>query len=414
MIIKALNLLIVYRNLLKDSVISALLDFDLKRDRCTYCTFLSELAKTGLTLKEHIINLITYDVNSFTKGEFKDWVWECVKSDLAILNGIANLTSSALKDIISDEETGDLPDFDDVPELKVEDIVNRNTQDISDVLWFSDNWTDEIEKLESYYNINGYGIYSKYKAFIWTGSLTCVSEPDPVRLSDLIDYESERGEIIKNTEYFLKNYPANNMLLYGDRGTGKSTCVKAVLNEFSGRGLRLIEVPVSRLNELPKIISLIKNVPLKFIFFIDDIAFENNADSYTYLKAILEGGIESRPKNAIIYATTNRRNLIKETFSERNGMFSGNQDDEVNASDSIQEKRSLSDRFGIRVTFISPSQQQYFKIVEGILIKRGIHLDGEYIKAEAIKWETLHGGRSPRIAKQLADMIECKVRDNEI
>jgi predicted AAA+ superfamily ATPase len=219
-------------------------------------------------------------------------------------------------------------------------------------------------------------------------------------------YEAERARVIENTLQFLKGFPANNALFYGDRGTGKSSTVKALLNEYYSQGLRMIEVPKTYLTDFPLIISLLKNRPEKFIIFVDDLAFEESGENYNALKAVLEGGLENRPNNVLIYATSNRRHLVKESFKDRAGLQSNNQDDEVRAADNIQEKLSLSDRFGITVTFAAPSQNKYLQIVEGIAEKRNLKFDKEKLYQEALKWQMRYNGRSPRTAKQFIDWVE--------
>ena len=325
------------------------------------------------------------------------------------------------------------------------------------------DWKSLIEPLARFHNKWGYGNFARFRAFVWyrdtnyrnvnytdifsfsnlnnssyvcylngTGStnntnniynisasngshgyLKAIVNPDPIRLTDLIGYETQRQEVLDNTLRFLKGYPANNMLLYGDRGTGKSSTIKALVNKYYDQGLRLVEVPKKYLMDFPDIIRILEGRKHKFIIFIDDLAFEDNEENYTALKAILEGGVKSKPSNVIIYATSNRRHLIKEKFSDRSGLTSGNPDDEIHASDTIQEKLSLADRFGIKVTFSAPDKNEFLKIVEGIAEKRGIKIDKEYLHREALKWELTYNGRSPRTAKQFIDWLEGYLKMRE-
>ncbi len=286
-------------------------------------------------------------------------------------------------------------------------------------LWNTDTTCEStIKGIVDYHAANGSGIFAGHNAFTWqrsdTGSaenrkrpgyLAPVLNPDPVRLSDLIAYESEREEVIKNTEQFLDGHYANNVLLYGDRGTGKSSTVKALLNEYSRRGLRMVEIPKHLLSDFPEIVGLLAGQPHKFILFVDDLSFENNEDSFTALKAVIEGGLEIKPQNVLIYATSNRRHLIRETFSDRAGLQFGGQDDEIRAMDTVQEKLSLSDRFGITVVFASPDKKRYLEIVEKLAQKKGIGLDRETLHREALKWELWYNGRSPRTAQQFINHI---------
>ena len=256
---------------------------------------------------------------------------------------------------------------------------------------------------------NGTGRSTAYTAFVWErydnedeGRLREIKEPDPVRLKDLIGYESQKQEIIENTENFLKGIPANNLLLYGARGTGKSSTVKAILNEYADEGLRLIEVDKEQLGDFTRIIRLLRYKKQKFIIFVDDLVFAENEASYSALKTILEGRVENRPDNILIYATTNRRHLVQEKFSDR---------EDVNYKDTREEKLSLADRFGITISFLAPNQIEFLQIVKGIVESRNIEIDEKELESEALKWEKWHNGRSPRSAVQFANWLEGNVKN---
>lgn len=290
------------------------------------------------------------------------------------------------------------------------------------LLWNTDlTGENTLNSIKAYHAANGSGIFAGHYAFTWqrndtagavgmkhSGCLAPVLNPDPVRLSDLIAYESEREEVIKNTEQFLDGYYANNVLLYGDRGTGKSSTVKALLNEYSCRGLRMLEVPKHLLSDFPEIVRLLAGQPHKFVIFVDDLSFEDNEDNFTALKAVIEGSLESKPQNVLIYATSNRRHLIKEKFSDRAGLQFGGQDDEIRAMDTMQEKLSLSDRFGITVVFASPDKKRFLEIVDKLAEKKGVGIDPETLHKEALKWELWYNGRSPRTAQQFITYISSK------
>nr|MCR5624504.1 ATP-binding protein [Lachnospiraceae bacterium] len=218
-----------------------------------------------------------------------------------------------------------------------------------------------------------------------------------IMLSDLIGYEREKELLLENTKAFVKGKKANNVLLYGDAGTGKSTSVKAILNEFYPMGLRMIEIYKHEFKYLNDVISAIKNRNYRFIIFMDDLSFEEFETEYKYLKAVIEGGLEIRPENVLIYATSNRRHLIRETWGDRADM-----DDELHRSDTVQEKISLSDRFGLKIAYLKPSQKDYFEIVKGIAAKHPeLKVDEEALLAEARKWGISHGGMSGRTAEQM-------------
>ena len=263
------------------------------------------------------------------------------------------------------------------------------------------------ERLERYYRENGCGMYARYRAFIWRDhAIHPVVHPDPTTLRDLKGYEIQRRMAIDNTVSFLVGLPANNCLLYGDRGTGKSSTVKAILNEYYTRGLRVIEMPKESLMDFPRLVDEIAALPMKFIIFIDDLSFSNQDDTYAALKAVLEGGLAARPENALIYATSNRRHLLRETFSDREG-------DEVHKGDTIQESLSLADRFGLSIHFSSPDKWRYLEIVRQLAVQRGLEDHLEELDLLAERWATERGGRSPRCARQFIDDAESKVRRGE-
>ena len=233
-----------------------------------------------------------------------------------------------------------------------------------------------------------------------------VEHPDPIRLSNLKGYEYQRKIAIDNTRAFLDGFEANNMLLYGDRGTGKSSTVKALLNEYSGEGLRMIEIPKEYLRELPDLTGRLACVPMKFIIFIDDLSFSNGDDNFAALKAVLEGGLASRPGNVVIYATSNRRHLLRETFADRNG-------DEVNKADTVQEAVSLSDRFGISLTFLMPDKQHFLDIVSQIADDQGLKVDRQQLLNAAERWALERGARSPRYARQFITDAKARLSRGE-
>ncbi len=267
----------------------------------------------------------------------------------------------------------------------------------------ADDWGECAEPLAEHFRLHGAGRFGRYRAFRWEkGSLKNVPHPDPVSFRDLIGYEKERQPIIANTRRFLKGLPAHHALLYGLPGTGKSSTVKAVSNEMASDGLRLIEVAKEDLGELPRILDILRERGLRFVVFVDDLSFEENEVEYKSLKALLEGSIESPPENVRVYATSNRRNLIRESFSDRdeNG-------DDVHAHDTMHEKQSLAARFGLRVTFPTPDQEKYLEIVCGLVKERGIEAAEEELVEKALLWDRWQSGRSGRTARQFVDELQA-------
>ena len=249
----------------------------------------------------------------------------------------------------------------------------------------------------------GYGIFAHYHVFtLKDGALQPVRHPDTQTLDELPGYEREREQIIANTEALLAEQPASNVLLYGDAGTGKSSTVKAIANACAGRGLRLVEVKKNQLYELPGLIDELAVNPLKFILFIDDLSFTVNDDNFAALKAILEGSVGGRADNVVVYATSNRRHLIKETLSDREG-------DDIHAAETRQELMSLSARFGLTVTFSSPDRDRYLYIVRALADHYGVHIQDPQLSVRAEAFAIRNGGRSARVAKQFIELCKAGV-----
>ncbi len=250
----------------------------------------------------------------------------------------------------------------------------------------------------------GYGMFAKHHVFtVENGSLVPVKYPDPQRLSELPGYEKEREKIIANTRALLAGMPANNVLLYGDAGTGKSSAVKAIANEFAPQGLRLVEVKKNQLYQIPDLMDKLAANPLKFILFIDDLSFTANDDNFAALKAILEGSVGGRARNIAVYATSNRRHLIKETLSDRTG-------DDIHEADTRQELMSLSARFGLTVTFQRPEKARFETILEELARQHHIQMPMDQLLVKAEAFALRAGGRSPRVAKQFIEQCEAGVQ----
>ncbi|WP_298589810.1 ATP-binding protein [uncultured Selenomonas sp.] len=260
---------------------------------------------------------------------------------------------------------------------------------------------DAADAFLNFYRRYGCGEISSCKAFSWNDKehrLQGVERFEALPLADIIGCDRQKRQLTDNTEAFLEGRPANNVLLIGARGTGKSSSVKALAHEYYGRGLRLVQLAKSQLGELPRILAALRGFPSKrFILFLDDLSFEEFETEYKYLKSAIEGGIEVRPKNVLIYATSNRRHLIKESWRDRDRA-----QDELYRQDSMNETVSLSDRFGLIITFLAPDQEQYHAIIAHYLEKDGVRLAPEELRILAHRWELEHSGRSGRTAQQFA------------
>ena len=258
-----------------------------------------------------------------------------------------------------------------------------------------------LKNVAQYYKENGCGIFARYKAFIWRdGDIQPVLHPDRIDMDSFTGYEIQRDMVVNNTKSFIEGKSCNNCLLYGDKGTGKSSTVKAIANEFRKDGLRIVEIPKERLIDFPILVDKIAALPMKFIIFIDDLSFQKQDQSYTTLKAVLEGGLAARPDNALIYATSNRRHIVKESFSDRT-------DDDVNTRDNMQESLSLSDRFGLAVCYSIPGKKEFVDIVCALARQKGINMSDEALEKGAARFALSRGGRSPRCAKQYVESLFC-------
>lgn len=278
-------------------------------------------------------------------------------------------------------------------------VINQELFEVSTTLQENltkcNNVDDFYTILEKFFLTYGVGKFGLNKAFRYENKkIVPIIHIGNGRLNQLIGYETQKQTLRNNTEAFLAGKKANNVLLYGDSGTGKSSSIKALLNEYYKDGLRMIEVYKHQFKDLPKIIQQLQSRNYKFILFMDDLSFEEFEIEYKYLKAVIEGGLEKKPDNILIYATSNRRHIVKQTWSEREDK------DEVNINDAKQEKTSLSSRFGIKILFMHPDRINYLNIVDGLAKQYGLKMDRDELHQKALTWEIRHGGFSGRTAKQ--------------
>ena len=274
----------------------------------------------------------------------------------------------------------------------------------------AENAGEMFDIITDYYRRYGYGALAMNRAFRISDEddelrLLPISNIDNVMLDDLLGYEQQKQELRDNTLAFLKGKKANNVLLYGDAGTGKSTSVKALINEYFDSGLRMIEIYKHQFGKLSAVIKAIKNRNYRFIIFIDDLSFEESELEYKFLKAVIEGGVETKPENVLIYATSNRRHLVKETWKDRNDM---EHDGDIHRSDTIEEKTSLAARFGVTINYSAPTPKEYLEIVRALAKRNNISIDDEELRRIANIWEIRHGGYSGRAAQQLIQYLESR------
>ena len=373
--------LVIFKSLKEKAVVKNLLGFLEKKDIESYCDFVGALYKHSQNLTQYILRLTLENENFYMlrKGEGKktDFLLdECLANELMVIEQLATIPCEELI-----KATG-ADCF--LPRYKTEPID------------FSQVYAQRIREISRY----GYGIYAQYNVFMLKNSaITPVPYPDSIQLSQLSGYEVQRQTVIDNTLALLKGKPANNVLLYGDCGTGKSSTVKAIANEYKNMGLRLIELKKSQLHELPDITETVCKNPLKFIIFIDDLSFTEDDNDFAALKAILEGSVSASADNLVIYATSNRRHLVRETFSSREG-------DEVHLNDTMQEFLSLSDRFGLSVRYSKPDKTLYLKVIDALAEQYGIEKDKDELHKRAEAFAIERGGRSPRTARQFIEYLK--------
>ena len=355
---------------------------------------------SGNLFNSLLTNLLINNENSFTlaikrKKDIAPNLKNVVMNDFKIIYEMFNSDFSSLTSLHQDLINNFIPS---------KPIINQELFEVSNTL--QNNLTDckNVEEfynvLNTFFSIYGVGKYGLNKAFRYENEQICpIIHIGNGRLDQLIGYKTQKQQLKQNTEAFLAGKKANNVLLYGDSGTGKSSSIKALLNEYYKDGLRMIEVYKHQFKYLPRIIQELQSRNYKFILFMDDLSFEEFEIEYKYLKAVIEGGLEKKPDNILIYATSNRRHLVKQTWSDRQDQ------DEINVNDAKQEKTSLSSRFGVKILYTHPNRQNYLDIVDGLAKQYDLKIDHEELHQKALTWEIRHGGFSGRTAKQFINAM---------
>lgn len=379
--------LILLGGVMKDEAFASFCDAVKQEQISSYAKTYALLLEKDETrhFSQHLARVILYDDNLFARRAFSGNLTADIRAayrhDLALLQDIAKLTEDPPEKICSDTE-GEMPQ----------------------ILYGEDNpllggdWASEasLARIEDFYRRNGYGMFIGNKAFTYEkGALHPVRNTSDITLGDLKDYEEEKRAIEDNTINFLRGLPYSDMLLYGDKGTGKSSTIHAMLNKYADQGLRAIEIAKEQIREINAVKELLSSLPFRFFLFIDDLSLEEHDEKVGLLKASLEGSMNEKSANVMIVATSNRRHILKENFSDR--------DNSVHARDTMEEQLSLSDRFGLTVYFSSTGKMEYLSIVRQLSADRGLKLPESELAALAERWALVKGGRSPRRAKQFID-----------
>ncbi|SFT56686.1 hypothetical protein SAMN02910356_01107 [Selenomonas sp. GACV-9] len=424
--------LIIYRKIGKDSILFQLADICRQFQSGSYDAeelsgkVLNEVARlldvatrygfNGNLWHNYLAFLLATTETPFTlvcekKGASDGSVQKFARSDFEVFRKLLDYDFGPLEQALGLDCFSVIENYQAVE--KKEQIYNKSVSDkvreLSDTIEQAKDGADMYRMVTDFYGRYGVGMFGLNKAFrvspnieVTGQLLESITTTGDMRLDDLVGYESQKKRLQDNTEAFVAGRKANNVLLYGDAGTGKSTSIKAILNQYYDQGLRMIEVYKHEFKYLQRIIAQIKNRNYKFIIYMDDLSFEEFEIEYKYLKAVIEGGLEVKPDNVLIYATSNRRHLIRETWNDRPDSV----DPDMHQTDTVQEKLSLSARFGLSIGYFSPSRQEYYDIIKTLARRHPeITLSDEELKAGAVKWEMSHSGVSGRIAQQYINSL---------
>ena len=369
----------------------------------------------GNLWQDHLTYLMANDENSFSKfcekkGTLDGSINELVLHDLAIIKELFQYDFTQLEQGLDVSFVSLIDHF--VPACAKGIVFNKLLRDrmneLSQKLAAANDENEMLKELGNFYADYGVGNFGLHKSFRVKhegdkAKILPITNSESIHLSDLIGYEQQKKQLVDNTEAFVRGEKANNVLLFGESGTGKSSSVKAILNEYYKDGLRMIEIFKHQFGDLTSVIEQIKDRNYKFIIYMDDLSFEETELEYKYLKAVIEGGLEKRPDNVLIYATSNRRHLVKERWDDRK-----QNSEDVHGNDSKEEKLSLYARFGVTIYYGYPMQKDYLKIVDGLAKRKGIVMEEEQLHQEAIRWELSHGGFSGRAAEQFVIHLLAK------
>ena len=432
---KIVSKLLMYGDMPKDSILMQLSDIFKQMDQDTQSR--DELVTRIFTQVKHLLqvatdygfdknlwhNYLTYllitdenpfsltcekvgandgSVNFFAKGDFKAFkaLFDFDFSEIEERLGIDCFTRLSQYKAIGKKE------------LMYNKNVSEKVQALSERLEKTETEDEFFDVVTDFYKAYGVGMFGLNKAFRIASrtenhvEFCPINNMDMVMLDDLVGYEIQKKKLVDNTEAFVQGRKANNVLLFGDSGTGKSTSIKAIVNAYYDQGLRMIEIYKHQFRDLSNVIAQIKNRNYRFIIYMDDLSFEEHEIEYKFLKAVIEGGVETKPENILIYATSNRRHLIKETWNDRNDMEYEN---DLHRSDTMEEKLSLVNRFGVQISYSKPSKKEFNEIVIELARRVGLTMTDEELCAEANKWEMRHGGRSGRTAQQFINYLQGTV-----
>ena len=376
--------------------------------------FAADFSLTGDVWKQWITYMLMMHENAFTltcerrKADPASAMFRLANMDLAKIRGIFGMSLEDLGRETGSEYLTLLSDYGSPFEDAAECGSGRRISELSSRLDKAADDAEFADIISGYYAESGVGIFGLYRAFRIGGEdeeadIMPVKDTRDVCFDDLVGYEVQKQALRENTEAFIRGLPANNVLLYGDSGTGKSTSIHALMHDYGDRGLRLIEISKADRSRLPYVMSVLKKRNYRSVIFLDDLSFEEDESDYKELKAMLEGALESGSDRVLIYATSNRRHLVRETWRDRNDM---EYNEDIHHSDTMEEKLSLASRFGVTIYYGKPDHAEYMNIVRVLAERKGIDIDENELRDAARKWEIRHGGMSGRVASQLITWLE--------
>ena len=380
-----------------------------------YTDWFYALSLTGRTWRSDVLEAIALDRNPLSERaqyvsqdaqeDLPTGLGQAAQRDLRALQRLAEVEIGLLAQVVEHLsyplEPLPVEPFESSETLTTLDFQTLRRSALELVFAGAENWGDRLPQLVAFYRQWGVGIVSQFACFRWQDhQFQGVPNPDPVTLEQLVGYDQPKAILLQNTEFLLKGLPAQNILLYGSRGSGKSSLVKALPHAYADQGLRLVEVPKAELHTLSRILEEVRSSVLKFVVFVDDLSFEEDDETFKALKVVLEGSITARPPNLVVYATTNRRHLVREFQADRHRPQDAA---EIHTWDTVQEKLSFSDRFGLTLTFEPADQDTYLTMVRHLAQQAQLPHDPETLEAQAKQWATRHNGRSGRTARQFID-----------
>ena len=428
---KIVSRLLIYGDMPKDTILMELADIIRKADNKSQTR--EELITRTFTQIKHLLQVATdyaFDKNLWQNyltfllitnenpfsitcekvGANEGSVNYFAKSDFRAFMELFHYDFSALEEYLGIDCFTRLSNYKAIgkKELMYNKNVSEKVRMLSEKLAAAADENEFFDAVTGFYKAYGVGMFGLNKAFRIQSredggvNFCAINNMDAVMLDDLIGYEIQKKKLVDNTRAFVEGKKANNVLLFGDSGTGKSTSIKAIVNEFYDQGLRMIEIYKHQFKDLSAVIAQIKNRNYRFIIYMDDLSFEEFEIEYKYLKAVIEGGLEKKPDNILIYATSNRRHLVREKSSDKLEIMD---DDDLHSSDTVQEKLSLVYRFGVRIYYGAPSKKEFQTIVKALAERNGITMPEDELLLEANKWELSHGGLTGRTAQQFIDHL---------